>query len=105
MLLENNGILSSLKRTKPMNAKVFIKDKTKNGHIVVENCLTGRIWSNIRNKLKQGEAFRIFKRELNNFPNDYDGKFELNNTHSYIISEEVKLHQDQRFLGKSQKTW
>ena len=62
-ILEKNVRSSILKRTKHIKARFCIKDNTKKEDIEVEHCLTERMWSDILNKLKQGNYFRLFRGE------------------------------------------
>ena len=67
ILLEQNGILSSTKRTKHLNVRYFfIKDKIDSGEIVVQWCPTDKMCSDYLTKPLCGEKFRHFRQKLMN---------------------------------------
>ena len=75
--MEKNVRISSFKRTKHTKARyLLIKGKIEKGDIKFEHFTTERMWSYILNKPKQGKAFRLFRGELMNVPEDYDDEVE-----------------------------
>jgi hypothetical protein len=55
ILLENNGKMSSSKRTKHIKSKYFfITDKVKQGDVIVEYKPTDEMWCNVNTKPKEG---------------------------------------------------
>ena len=67
ILLEQNGILSSTKRTKRLNVKYFfIKDKNDSGEMVVQWCPTDKMCSDYLTKPLCGEKFRQFRQIIMN---------------------------------------
>ena len=62
MLLANNGILSSSKRTKHINVRYyFIKDRVKEGEINIVYCPTNWMVTNFFTKPLQGSQFIRFR--------------------------------------------
>ena len=62
ILLENNGKLSSSKRTRHIKIKYYhMKEKKDDGEISFEHCPTEQMWADINTKPKQGAAFREFR--------------------------------------------
>ena len=59
--LENNGKISSGKRTKHMNIRYFfIKDRVDAGDFKIEHCPTKQMWADYFTKPLQGKAFQLF---------------------------------------------
>jgi hypothetical protein len=59
ILLENNGKMSTSKRTKHVKSKYFfITDKIEQGDVIVEYKPTGEMWCDINTKLKEGAGFK-----------------------------------------------
>ncbi len=72
ILLETNGKVSSLKRTKHIKVKYFfIKDKVNQGKITIEHCPTEQMWTDINTEPKQGLVFRVFRGHVMGIPVDY----------------------------------
>ena len=67
ILLEQNGILSSTKRTKHLNVRYFfIKDKIDSGEIRVEWCPTDKMVADYLTKPLCGEKFKDFRQKIMN---------------------------------------
>ena len=67
MLLEQNGRLSSTKRTKHMNIRYFhIKDRIQNGELRVEYCPTGDMVADYFSKPVQGSLFKRMRDAIMN---------------------------------------
>ena len=67
ILLEQNRILSSTKRTKHLNVRYFfIKDKVDSGEVVVKWCPTDKMCSDYLTKPLCGEKFRHFRQKIMN---------------------------------------
>jgi hypothetical protein len=83
ILLETNERASSSKCTKHIKVKYFfIKDKVDQGKIMIENCPTKQMWTDINMKPKQGLVFRVFRGHVMGIPvdykdSDYEGKVPL----------------------------
>jgi hypothetical protein len=61
MLFEANGKASSSRQTKHMKVKYFfVKDNINHGEVVVKQCHTKQMWTDINTKPKQGLVFRVF---------------------------------------------
>jgi hypothetical protein len=59
ILLENNGKMSSSKRTKHIKSKYFfITDKIEQGDVIVEYKPTDEIWCDVSTKPKEGAGFK-----------------------------------------------
>ncbi len=77
--LENNGRISSSKRTKHIKAKYFlIKDYYESGEIDFRYCPTDVVWADVLTKPLQGQKFRDMRAFLQNCPRDYDDDIEFN---------------------------
>jgi hypothetical protein len=73
ILLENNGKLSSSKRTRHIKIKYYhMKEKKDDGEISFEHCPTEQMWADINTKPKQGAAFREFRGHVMGIPVDYN---------------------------------
>lgn len=71
ILLENNGKMSSSKRTKHIKSKFFfITDKIQQGEVIVEYLPTEEMWIDVNTKPKQGLGFRKDRAMLMNCPID-----------------------------------
>jgi hypothetical protein len=71
ILLENNGKMSSSKRTKHIKSKFFfITDRIHQGEVVVEYLPTEEMWIDVNTKPKQGYPFRRDRAMLMNCPVD-----------------------------------
>lgn len=71
--LENNGKMSSSKRTKHIKAKFFfITDKIAQGDVVVEHLPTTELSIDVISKPKQGLPFRGDRAMLMNCPVDLE---------------------------------
>jgi hypothetical protein len=69
ILLENNGKMSSSKRTKHIKAKFFfITDKIQQGDVVVEWLPTDKMWIDVNTKPKTGAGYRKDRAMLMNCP-------------------------------------
>jgi hypothetical protein len=79
LLLEKNGRVSSLKRTKHIKAKYFlIKDYYNSGEIDIKFCPTEKMWADVLAKLLQGQKFRDMQAFLQNCAaKDYDNYVEM----------------------------
>jgi len=76
--LENNGRISSSKRTKHIKPKYFlIKDYYDAGEIDVKFCPTDEMWADVLTKLLQGQKFRDMRAFLQKRPQDYDDDTEF----------------------------
>ncbi len=76
--LEKNGRVSSLKRTKHIQAKYFlIKDYYDSGELDLRYCPTDVMWADILTKPLQGQKFRDMHAFLQNCSRDYDDDAEL----------------------------
>ena len=72
ILLEQNGILSSTKRTKHLNAKFFyIKNKIDAKEVTVTWCPTDKTVSDYLSKPLSGEKFRQFRANIMNLPDSF----------------------------------
>ena len=70
--LTKNGRLSSGKRTKHLDVKIFFAtDVIKRGLMNVEYCPTEEMWADVLTKPLQGKAFRVMRSRLMNMPEDY----------------------------------
>ena len=59
ILLENNGKMSSSKKTKHIKAKYFfVTGKIEQGEIIVEHLPTGEMWCDMSTKLSEGIRFK-----------------------------------------------
>lgn len=67
MLLENNGRMSSSKRTRHLEIRYFfVTDNVNRGKLDIEYCPTGDMWGDFFTKPLQGAAFtKMLKRILN----------------------------------------
>jgi hypothetical protein len=71
ILLENNGKMSSSKRTKHIKSKFFfITDRIHHGEVIVEYLPTVEMWIDVNMKPKQGLPFRRDRAMLMNCPVD-----------------------------------
>jgi hypothetical protein len=69
ILLENNGKVSSSKRTKHINIRFyFITDRIANEELSVEYCPTGEMTGDFFTKPLQGHQFIKFRRIIMNLP-------------------------------------
>jgi hypothetical protein len=90
ILLEQNGRMSSSKRTKHIKARYFlIKDKIDQGDLEIKYCPTDEMWADINTKPLQGTKFYRMRAVLMNVPVDYDDGEEL-------IATPMKLLPDRR---------
>ena len=65
ILLENNGKLSSGKRTRAINIRYFfLTDQIKQGNVQVEYCPTKDMIGDYMTKPLQGELFYKFKKAI-----------------------------------------
>jgi hypothetical protein len=88
MRLEINGVRSSSKRTKHIKAKYFfIKDKVDTGEVELQYCPTQQMWSDVLNKPKQGNPYRVDRSHLMNVPVDYDDEQERKRTHPALLPQ------------------
>jgi hypothetical protein len=86
ILLATNGKFSSSKKTKHIKNRFFlIKDKIAQGDIEIQYEPTGRMWSDVLTKPKQGIAFREFRGQLMNVSEEYDDEVERLNTHPDLL--------------------
>ena len=70
-LLMKNGRFFG-KKTKHIRVKFFfIKDRINDGEMIVVNCPTEGMWSDILTKPLQGKAFRVMRSKLMNCDEDY----------------------------------
>jgi len=76
--LEENGRVSSSKRTKHIKAKYFLlKDYYDSGENDLRYCPTDVMWVDVLTKPLQGQKFRDMQAFLQNCPQDYDDDIEL----------------------------
>ena len=69
IFLEQNGILSSTKRTKHLNVRYFfIKNKIDSGEVTVKWCPTEKMVADYLTKPLTGEKFRKFRGKIMNIP-------------------------------------
>ena len=75
-MLETNGKLSRLMKTKRIKAKFFfIKDKFDSEEIKIMDCPAGVMWADVLTKPLQGTAFRKMRAQLMNCAMEYiDGE-------------------------------
>ena len=67
MLLENNGKLSSSKRTKHINVRYFfITDRIKNNEVEVQHCPTDDLVADYNTKPLQGMKFKQYRSQIMN---------------------------------------
>ena len=67
MLMEENGMLSSTKRTKHINVRYFLmKDKIDRGEVKIEYCPTDEMIGDYFTKPLQGEKFVKFREQILN---------------------------------------
>jgi hypothetical protein len=67
ILLENNGKMSSSKRTKHVNIRYyFIKDRINKKELSVEYCPTGEMTADFFTKPLQGKLFFKFRKDIMN---------------------------------------
>ena len=67
MLLEENGMFSSSKRTKHINVRYFfMKDKIDSGEVEIEYCPTEQMIGDFFTKPLQGEKFMEFRKMILN---------------------------------------
>ena len=77
ILLEQNGILSSTKRTKHINNRYFfIKDKIDTGEIEVKWCSTDKMVADYLTKPLTGERFQRLRAKIMNAPHNQEIKIE-----------------------------
>ena len=89
ILLARNGRFSSSKRTKHIKHRYFlVKDYVDRGEIEIQYRETGKMWSDVLTKPKQGKAFRAFRAILMNVPEEYDDEAERRNTHPALLPKE-----------------
>ena len=68
--MEENGMLSSTKRTKHINVRYFLmKDKIDRGEVKIEYCPTDEMIGDYFTKPLQGEKFVKFREQILNFKN------------------------------------
>jgi hypothetical protein len=69
MLLENNGRMSSSKRTRHIDIRYFfVTDNVKNGNMQVEYCPTDDMLADFFTKPLQGSKYRCFRTMILNLP-------------------------------------
>jgi hypothetical protein len=79
ILLENNGKMSSSKRTKHIKSKYFfITDKVEQGDVIVEYKPTDDMWCDVNTKPKEGMGFKKDRAMHQNCPLEWPD--ELNPT-------------------------
>ena len=89
ILLTKNGRMSASSRLKHIHHRFYrVKDKQDQGELEVHYEPTGRMWSDILTKAKQGKAFREFRGKLMNVPEDYDDDVERELTHPKLLPRE-----------------
>lgn len=72
ILLENNGKMSSSKRTKHIKSKYFfITDKIEQGDVIVEYKPTDEMWCDVNTKPKEGLGFKKDRAMHQNCPLDW----------------------------------
>ena len=89
ILLAKNGRMSASSRLKHIHTRFYlVKDHQERGEIEVKYEPTGKMWSDILTKPKQGKVFREFRGHLMNIPEDYDDEVERKNTHPDLLPKQ-----------------
>jgi hypothetical protein len=89
ILLENNGKLSSSKRTRHIKIKYYhMKEKKDDGEIRFEHCPAEQMWADINTKPKQGAAFREFRGHVMGITADYNDD-DYKNTVPSMVSKSM----------------
>lgn len=93
ILLENNGVMSSSKRTKHIQSRYFyVKDCIERQELTVEHCPTEEMWCDVLTKPKQGLAFRRDRAMLMNCPVDWED----DGSHDPVNEEHAAVQTDAR---------
>jgi len=89
ILLAKNGVMSSGKRTKHINARYFlIADYNRRGDISIKHEGTKEMWCDGFTKAKQGAEFYEQRSHVMNCPKNYDDDEERRRTHPLLLPDE-----------------
>ena len=90
ILLAKNGIMSSTKRTKHINARYFmLADYNRRGDISIQHEGTEKMWCDGFTKPKQGREFCEQRAHVMNCPVEYDDDEERRRTHPLLLPSEA----------------
>ena len=85
-MLAKNGRMSASSRLKHVHTRFYlIKDHQDCGEVEVKYEPTGKMWTDILAKPKQGKAFRKMRGMMMNIAEDYDDGMERRNTHPGLL--------------------